>query len=65
MSDTWNTNKRRVVNRQDHIEWDYQFNGERYGNARKHMSDMKVAQRRTDRSVAKQNHRKHVLQELE
>lgn len=62
MSNTYNTNKRRVVNRRDHVEWDYQFDGERYGNARRYQAEMKVRQRRTDRARSKTETRRLIAE---
>jgi len=62
MSDTWNTNKRRTFNRTDDGEYDDQFSGERYGNRRKFEAHMKVAKRRTERSVAKRQHQKEIME---
>ena len=57
MSNTYNTNKRRVVNRDPSIlerdGYDAQFWGKRYGNLRKQVSELKKRERRIRRAREK------------
>lgn len=58
MSNTYNTNKRRVVNRYNSIDvcngyTDQQFCGDRYGNQRKQVAELKKRERRIQRSKQK------------